>query len=79
MVGHVRKRDSEKDISMVAEMSIQGKRKRGRPKRRWMDTVKDDMLRSGFSDEDVDDRIRWHSVIEFSAVQDRHPSRTTDD
>ena len=77
--GHVRRRDREEDIRMVAEMRIQGKRKRGRPKKRWMDTVKDDMLRWGLSDEDVDDRIRWHSLIELGALQDRHPSRTTAD
>ena len=29
--------------------------------------------------EDVDDRIRWHSVIELGALQDRHPSLTTAD
>ena len=69
--GHVRRRDREEDIRMVAEMRIQGKRKRGRPKKRWMDTVKDDMLRWGLSDEDVDDRIRWHSLIELGALQDR--------
>ena len=59
---------------MVAEMRIQGKRKRGRPKKRWMDTVKDDMLRWGLSDEDVDDRIRWYSLMELGALQDRHPT-----
>ena len=64
---------------MVAEMRIQGKRKRGRPKKRWMDTAKDDMLRWGLSDEDVDDRIRWHSLIELGALQDRYPSRNTAD
>ena len=39
-------------------MSIQGKRKKGRPKKRWMDTVKDDMLRCGLSDEGVDIKVR---------------------
>ena len=28
---------------MVAQMRIQGERKRGRLNKRWMDTVKDDM------------------------------------
>jgi len=43
---------------MVAEMKIQRKRKRGRPKKRLMDAVKDGILKCGLSDKDVDDRIR---------------------
>ena len=76
---HVPRRDREEDIRMVAEMRMQGKRKRGGPKKWWMDTVKDFMLRWGFLDEDVDDRIRWHSLIELDALQDRHQSWTTMD
>ena len=74
LYGHVRRRDREEDIRMVAEMRIQGKRKRGRPKKKWMDTVKDDMLRWGLPDEEYDDRIRWHFLIELGALRDRHPS-----
>ena len=47
----------EEDIRMVAEMRIQGMRKRGRPKKRWMDTEKDEMLRWGLLDEDADYRV----------------------
>ena len=50
---------------------------RGRPKKSWMDTMKDDMLRWGLSD--VGDRIRWHSLIELGTLQDRHLSQTTAD
>ena len=44
-----------------------------------MDTVKDDKLRWGRLDEDVEDRIRWHSLIELGVLQDRHPFPTTAD
>ena len=74
MVWTVRKRDREEDIRKVAEM-----RMRGRPKKRWIDTVKDGMLRSGLWDGDVGGRIRWHTLIELVALQDRHPSQTTAD
>ena len=74
MVWTVRKRDREEDIRMVAEM-----RMRGRPKKRWIDTVKDGMLRSGLWDGDVGGRIRWHCLIGLGALQDRHPSRTRED
>jgi len=52
----VRRRDRNEDIIMVAEMKIQ--RKRRRPKKRLMNTVKDGILKCGHLDEDVDDRIR---------------------
>ena len=77
--GQVRRRDREEDIRMVAEMRVQGKRKRGRPKRRWMDTIKDDMRRWGLEEEDTEDRSTWRSLIELGALQDRHPTRTTAD
>mgnify|MGYP001804192659 FL=1 len=54
---YVRRGDREEDIRMVAEMRIQGMRKRGRPKKRWMDTEKDEMLRWGLLDEDADYRV----------------------
>jgi len=56
--GHVHRRDREEDIIMVAEMKIQRNKKRGRLKKRLMNTVKDDILKCGLPDEDVEDRIR---------------------
>jgi len=54
--GHVRRRDREEDIIMVAQMKLQ--RKRGRSGKIFMNTVKDNILKFGLSDEDIDDRIR---------------------
>ena len=45
---HVLRRDREEDMRMVAEMRVQGRRQRGRPKIRWVDTVKED-IRNGAS------------------------------
>ena len=36
-------------------MKVQGRRKRGRPKRRWLDKVKDDIKEKGLSVDDVYD------------------------
>ena len=36
-------------------MKVQGRRKRGRPKRRWLDKVKDDINEKGLSADDVYD------------------------
>ena len=37
------------------EMKVQGRRKRGRPMRRWLDKVKDDIKEKGLSADDVSD------------------------
>ena len=36
-------------------MKVQGRRKRGRPKRRWLNKVKDDIKEKGLSEEEVYD------------------------
>ena len=41
--GHVMKRDQEYVGRKMMEMDLQEKRKRGRPKRRFLDVVKEDM------------------------------------
>ena len=40
-------------------MKVQGRRKRGRPKRRWLDKVKYDIKEKGLSADDVYDRATW--------------------
>ena len=77
--GHVRRRGREEDIRMVAEMRVQGRRKRGRPKKRWYDTVLDDMRRWALEEQDTENRVRWHALIELCTLQDRHPSWITAD
>ena len=47
-------------------MKIQGRRKRGRPKRRWLDKVKDDIKEKGLSGEEVFDRVTWRRVSSYN-------------
>ena len=44
-------------------MELPGRRKRGRPKRRFMDVVKEDMLVVDVTEEDAEDRERWKQMI----------------
>ena len=41
----------------LMEMEVPGKRKRGRPKKRFLDVVKKDMEEIGAKETDVEDRI----------------------
>ena len=61
--GHVQRREEEHITKRVLNMELPGKRKRGRPKRRWRDCVADDMRKSGLSTENALDRRKWKLSI----------------
>ena len=44
-------------------MELPGKRKRGMPKRRYMDAVRGDMARAEVTEEDAEDRTEWRWKI----------------
>ena len=61
--GHVMRRDQEYIGRKMMEMKLLGKRKRGRPKRRFLDVVKEDMEEVGAKETDVEDRKMWRMMI----------------
>ena len=61
--GHVMSRDREYVGRRVMEMELLGKRKRGRPKRKFLDVVKEDMGEVGAKETDVEDRKVWRMMI----------------
>ena len=74
--GHLQRREEDEDIRYVKEMKVAGRKKRGRPKRRWMDTINADLKRWGLESEDVNDRDRWQASIQLGSLQDGHLKRT---
>ena len=63
LYGHVMKRDQEYVGRKMMEMELPGKRKRGRPKRRFLDVVKEDMEEVGAKETDIEDRKMWRMMI----------------
>ena len=61
--GHVMRRDQEYVGRKMMEMELPGKRRRGRPKRRFLDAVKEDMREVGVKETDVEDRKMWRMMI----------------
>ena len=47
----------------MIEMELPGKRKRGRPKRRFLNLVKEDMREVGVKEMDIEDRTVWRKMI----------------
>ena len=68
--GHVKRRDGDYVGKRVMEMEMDGRRKRGRPKTRWMDRVKDDMKSLELEEDDALDRRAWRCAIHYSDPAD---------
>ena len=61
--GHVMRRDQKYVGRKIIEMELQGKRKRGRPKRRFLDVVKEDMGEVVVKETDIEGRMVWREKI----------------
>ena len=61
--GHVLRREDEYVGKSVMAMEVPGKRRRGRPKRRWLDNIKNDLSERELSGEDTQDRAKWRRII----------------
>ena len=63
--GLVQSRDKDEAMRTVLQMAVDGKRNRGKPKRRWRDLVKE---RNHMTTEMTGDRTHWHVIIRASTL-----------
>ena len=56
---HIKRRGEYEPLRRALEMEIEGKRRRGRPRKRWMDCIHEDMNHLGMVEEWTQDRPRW--------------------
>ena len=61
--GHVLRKEDEYVGKRVMAMEVPGKRRKGRPKRRWLDSIGNDLSERELSREDAQDRARWRRLI----------------
>ena len=47
----------------MMEMTVSGRKKRGRPRRRWMDLAREDIERVGAKEGDEVDRVKWKILL----------------
>ena len=57
--GHVKWREEGYVGKTMMEMTVPGRKKRGRPRRRWMNLAREDMERVGAKEGDEVDRKKW--------------------
>ena len=61
--GHVRRRDESHITRTVLDMEVEGVRPRGKPKLRYMDTIKRDIKKNGLTDVNILDRKDWSLAV----------------
>ena len=66
--GHACRQDEDEDIRHVMDI-VTSRRKRGRPKQRWTDTIRTDMRCWDLEKADTLDRDRWYSMIQLGTCR----------
>lgn len=61
--GHLLRRDEDHAGRHTMGVEVQGRRKRGRPRKRWKDCVRGDLHEKGIDEAEVQDRNRWKRLI----------------
>ena len=62
--GHLRRRVGEDHVGReVMELEVQGNRKRGRPKRRWIDSINVDLREKNLNPEIANNRNAWRRLL----------------
>ena len=59
---HVERRE-DSNVGRRVQTLQTGRRRRGRPKRRWKDCISEDLRAAGERPEDAQDRAKWRGVI----------------
>ena len=61
--GHVLRREDEYVCKKLMAMEVLGKRRRRRPKRRWLDSIRNDLSERELSREHAQDRAKERCLI----------------
>ena len=64
--GHIKRREEEYLGRRILDMEVEGRRRRGRPKKRWKDRIGEDLRERGLSGEEVGDRALWRRLVRNS-------------
>ena len=61
--GHVLRKDDDDWVKKCMEHEVEGPRPRGRPKKTWIEVVREDCQARKLNKEDAVDRCKWRKMI----------------
>jgi len=61
--GHVMRKEPKSVVRTALNLEPGGRRPRGRPKKRWMDTIQNDLHATNLTPEDASNRAAWRRRI----------------
>jgi hypothetical protein len=61
--GHLKRMPGNRLLLKMLKWELEGTRRRGRPKERWIDGVRRSMTNHGLREEDTRDRDRWRNLV----------------
>ncbi|KAL3967110.1 myosin III [Sarotherodon galilaeus] len=67
--GHVVRSDKNSIAKTAQQSDLDGNRPQGRPKKRWMDRIKDDMKAVNVTPEDALDRKKWRKACKIADLR----------
>ncbi|XP_019204855.1 uncharacterized protein LOC109196094 [Oreochromis niloticus] len=73
--GHVVRSDKNSITKTAQQLDLEGNRPQGRPKKRWMDRIKDDMKAVNVTPEDALDRKKWRKACKIADPASRDINR----
>ena len=66
--GHVLRREDDHVLRKALDFEVRGRRKRGRPKKKWKKQVEEECRRVGLRKEDALNRARWREGVRAIAT-----------
>ena len=67
--GHVERKNEEDWVKGCTVLEVEGVKSRGRPKKTWLELIRNDMKAVGLKREDTQDRVRWRRGINVGTGQ----------
>jgi len=60
------RRENSEAVRTLMEVNVEGRRGRGRPKKKWLDAIECDMKIAGVCVDDMGDRVKWKFKIQVA-------------
>jgi len=59
----------------MGRMSVEGRRRRGRPRKKWRDCVKEDLREKNLLGNEVHDRLDWRRLTKNTNLREREKAK----